>query len=141
MITANLEDRFGTSDVARMAQVTFRQIQWWDEQGLVTPLLIGHRRTYELEDVTEILLISLLRKRGMSLQNIRHAMRQLTRRIGMRLGRAVRGKVYLLMNEQFEISVFDDPQAVCDALERAETATILLRIPNVGHRAAAKTGQ
>lgn len=76
--------RYDTTAVARAAQISLRQLQWWDEQGLVSPPRDGNaNRTYRTADVTAVLLIAALRKKGLSLQKLRRllANRQLFFRI------------------------------------------------------------
>ncbi len=40
---------FSSEEVATLARVTARQLQWWDERGVVSPEHQGHRRRYRLE--------------------------------------------------------------------------------------------
>ena len=62
---------YNSLDVAELTGVSLRQLQWWDEQGLVTPMQAGHRRMYTAFEVLQISLIMGLRNKGMSLQKIR----------------------------------------------------------------------
>ena len=62
---------YNSLDVADLTGVSLRQLQWWDEQGLVTPMQAGHRRMYTAFEVLQISLIMGLRNKGMSLQKIR----------------------------------------------------------------------
>ena len=43
---ASIEWLFLSADVARMAGVSLRQMQWWDERKLVSPRIEHHRRVY-----------------------------------------------------------------------------------------------
>lgn len=63
--------RFTSSDVSEVTRVSLRQLQWWDEQGLVSPRQSGHRRLYTKFEVLQVSLINGLRKKGISLQKIR----------------------------------------------------------------------
>ena len=67
---------FRSADVARMADVSLRQMQWWDERKLVSPRIEDHRRVYIPEQVLEILTVAALRRKGLSLQKIRKVLRQ-----------------------------------------------------------------
>src|SRR5256885_14413102 len=62
---------FTSTDVAKVAQVSLRQLQWWDERKVVSPRHEGHKRIYLAEEVIEISLIAELRRKGFSLQKIR----------------------------------------------------------------------
>jgi DNA-binding transcriptional MerR regulator len=79
-------EAFSSSDVARIANISLRQLQWWDERHVVSPQHEGHKRIYSPEEVIEITLIAELRRKGFSLQKIRRVLRYLQREMGRRLG-------------------------------------------------------
>ena len=68
---------FTSQDVARLTDVTLRQLQWWDEQGVVTPIHRSHRRLYNRFEVLQVSLIIGLRAKGMSLQKTRGVLKRL----------------------------------------------------------------
>src|SRR5260370_16959849 len=76
---------FTSSDVSRIAEVSLRQLQWWDERKVVSPQHEGHKRVYRPEEVIEITVIAELRRKGFSLQKIRRVLRFLQREMGKRL--------------------------------------------------------
>jgi len=41
-------------DVARLSGVSLRQLQWWDEQKVVSPRHDGHKRIYDMAEVVEV---------------------------------------------------------------------------------------
>jgi hypothetical protein len=59
---------YSSADVARIASVSLRQLQWWDERKVVSPRHEGRKRTYLPQDVVEITVIAELRRKG----DIRH---------------------------------------------------------------------
>jgi DNA-binding transcriptional MerR regulator len=66
-IAAADADRVFTSrDVSRIAQISLRQLQWWDERKLISPRQEGHKRVYLPEEVTEIMVVAELRRKGLS---------------------------------------------------------------------------
>src|ERR1044071_6078965 len=79
------ERTYASSDVARIAQVSLRQLQWWDERKVVSPRHAAHKRIYLPEEVVEITVIAELRRKGFSLQKIRRVLRFLQREMGRRL--------------------------------------------------------
>src|SRR5574341_2246978 len=84
--TASLPDTsFSSSEVARLAHVSLRQLQWWDEKHVVSPRHQGHKRLYVPEEVLEITVIAELRRKGFSLQKLRRVLRFLARDMGRRL--------------------------------------------------------
>ena len=80
------EKTFTSSDIATIAGVSLRQLQWWDEQKVVSPRHEGHKRLYLAEEAIEITVIAELRRKGFSLQKIRRVLRFLQREMGRRLG-------------------------------------------------------
>ena len=56
-------DTYSSLDVSNMTGVSLRQLQWWDEQGVVSPVQRGHRRMYQLHEVVEVSLITELRRK------------------------------------------------------------------------------
>lgn len=77
-----MPDSFPSSEVIALTGVTARQLQWWDERGVVKPERIGHRRLYSMRHVLEMAVICELRRKGFSLQGVRKVMRFLQREFG-----------------------------------------------------------
>src|SRR5689334_18770776 len=86
-----LAEEFTSREVVRLTGITLRQLQWWDERGIVRPARKGHRRIYSLEDLAEVAVICQLRKRGFSLQRMRKVIRFLQKEFGRRLAETVSG--------------------------------------------------
>ncbi|HEV3307383.1 MAG TPA: MerR family transcriptional regulator [Candidatus Sulfotelmatobacter sp.] len=84
-----MKDRFPSQDVIALTGITARQLQWWDERGVVKPDREGHRRLYSMQHLTEIAVICELRRKGFSLQGVRKVMRFLDREFGKRLAEIV----------------------------------------------------
>ena len=77
-----MPERFTSHDVVALTGTTPRELQWWDERGVVKPQRQGHRRVYSLENLTEVAVICELRRKGFSLQGVRKVMRFLDREFG-----------------------------------------------------------
>jgi DNA-binding transcriptional MerR regulator len=86
-----MEAKFTSRSVAELTGITPRQLQWWDERGIVTPARQGHRRLYSMEELAEIGVICELRRRGFSLQQVRKVMRFLQGEFNKRLAETVSG--------------------------------------------------
>jgi DNA-binding transcriptional MerR regulator len=84
-----MPDSFPSQEVIALTGVTARQLQWWDERGVVKPNRQGHRRLYSLQHVMEMAVICELRRKGFSLQGVRKVMRFLQREFGKGLGEIV----------------------------------------------------
>ena len=77
-----MQDCFTSHEVISITGITPRQLQWWDERGVVKPLRQGHRRQYSLNQLSEIAVICELRRKGFSLQAVRKVMLFLDREFG-----------------------------------------------------------
>ena len=85
-IDSNLGGReFTSSAISEVTGVSLRQLQWWDEQKVVSPRHEGHKRLYLAEEAIEIAVIAELRRKGFSLQKIRRVLRFLQKEMGKRL--------------------------------------------------------
>ena len=80
---------FTSQEVVVLTGITARQLQWWDERGVVEPLRQGHRRVYSVKNVTEVAVICELRRKGFSLQGVRKVLRFLKREFGKGLAEIV----------------------------------------------------
>ncbi len=97
-----MQESFSSQEVIDLTGVTARQLQWWDERGVVRPERIGHRRIYSMQNLAEIRVISELRRKGFPLQKVRKVMRFLKHELGKGLAEIVsRGSdVHLLTDGQ-----------------------------------------
>jgi DNA-binding transcriptional MerR regulator len=84
-----MQDRFPSHDVIALTGITARQLQWWDERGVVKPERQGHRRLYSMQNLNEIAVICELRRKGFSLQGVRKVMRFLAHELGKGLAEIV----------------------------------------------------
>jgi len=78
----DMQSSFTSREVIAMTGITARQLQWWDERGIVRPQREGHRRLYSMSGLTEIAVVCQLRRKGFSLQEVRKVVRFLNREIG-----------------------------------------------------------
>jgi DNA-binding transcriptional MerR regulator len=84
-----MQDSFSSREVVAVTGVTARQLQWWDERGVVKPQRVGHRRLYSMQNLTEITVICQLRRKGFPLQGVRKVIRFLQRECGKGLAEIV----------------------------------------------------
>ncbi len=84
-----MKDSFPSNEVIALTGITARQLQWWDERGVVKPERQGHRRLYSMQNLTEVAVICELRRKGISLQGVRKVMRFLQREFGKGLAEIV----------------------------------------------------
>lgn len=86
-----MQDRFTSNQVVALTGITARQLQWWDERGVVKPEREGHRRVYSTNQITEIAVICQLRRKGFSFQGVRKVMRFLEHEFAKKLAEIVDG--------------------------------------------------
>jgi DNA-binding transcriptional MerR regulator len=120
---------FNSTDVARIAGVSLRQLQWWDERKVVSPRHEGHRRVYLAEEVVEITMIAELRRKGFSLQKIRRVLRFLQREMGKRLADVLAGDSQLhLLTDGESIFLEDQHERIIDLLKNARQPMFLVSV-------------
>src|SRR4051812_11759531 len=118
---------FTSTDVAKIAQVSLRQLQWWDEQKEVSPRPEGHKRIYLPVEVVEITVIAELRRKGFSLQKIRRVLRFLQREMGRRLADVLStdSKLHLLTDGK-SIFLEDQQERIIDLFKNARQPMFLV---------------
>lgn len=140
---SNLEqERYSSGDVAKIAGVSLRQLQWWDERGVVSPRQEGHRRVYAAQEVVEVSVIAELRRKGFSLQKIRRVLRFLHREMGKRLSDAVASQSDIhLITDGKNIYLEDEPNRVIDVLKNAKQPMFLVCVTDQLRRFHASPGR
>ncbi|HUK48269.1 MAG TPA: MerR family transcriptional regulator [Terriglobales bacterium] len=117
---AEMQASFTSQDVVRLTGITARQLQWWDERGLVVPARQGHRRIYSFEDLTEVAVICELRRKGFSLQRMRKVVRFLQKEFRKRLAETVSGSSnYHLLTDGSTLYLETSPQQILDLLKNS----------------------
>jgi DNA-binding transcriptional MerR regulator len=134
--TANpLERTYSSSEVARIARVSLRQLQWWDERHVVSPQHQGHKRMYSPEEVIETTVIAELRRKGFSLQKLRRVLRYLARDMGRRLSEVLSGNSDLhLLTDGKSIYLEDREERVIDLLKNARQPMFLVCVSDHARR-------
>ena len=128
-------DHYTSGDVARIAGVSLRQLQWWDERNVVSPRQEGHRRVYLPQEVVEVSVIAELRRKGFSLQKIRRVLRFLQKDLGKRLSEAVSGAGDMhLLTDGKNIYLEDQPNRVIDVLKNAKQPMFLVCVSDQARR-------
>ncbi len=124
-----LAPTYTSSEVARIARVSLRQLQWWDERNLVSPQQHGHRRLYTPAEVLEVTLIAELRRKGFSLQKLRRVVKYLQKEMGRRLSElfASDSRLHLLTDGR-SIYLEQDNERVIDILKNARQPMFLVSV-------------
>jgi DNA-binding transcriptional MerR regulator len=115
-----MEKHFTSAEVVSLTGITPRQLQWWDERGIVVPRREGRRRLYSEDDIAEVAVICALRRKGFPLQRMRRIMRWLQKEFGGRLADAVSsGSDYHLLTDGKRIYLENSQRQVIDILKNS----------------------
>jgi DNA-binding transcriptional MerR regulator len=115
-----MPDRFSSSEVLALTGITARQLQWWDERGVVKPAREGHRRLYSINQVTEVAVICELRRKGFSLQSVRKVLRFLDRELGRGLAEIVgQNSEYHLLSDGTHLYLETSTRQIVDILKNS----------------------
>ncbi|HLX44750.1 MAG TPA: MerR family transcriptional regulator [Bryobacteraceae bacterium] len=129
------ERTYSSSEVANVAEVSLRQLQWWDERKVVSPRHEGHRRVYFPAEVIEITVIAELRRKGFSLQKIRRVLRFLQREMGRRLSEVMQASSDLhLVTDGKSIYLEDQHERIIDILKNARQPMFLVCVSDQARR-------
>jgi len=115
-----MQDLFTSRDVIALTGISARQLQWWDERGVVRAEREGHRRLYSLNQLTEIVVICQLRRKGFSLQGVRKVVRFLDREFGKGLAEIVdRNSEIHLLTDGKHLYLETSAQQIVDILKNS----------------------
>ena len=118
-----MKKQYTSNEVMALTGITGRQLQWWDEQGVVRPQRSGRNRAYSLDDVAELSVICELRERGFSLQRVRKILRFLQRELGeKRISTLGQGGEFHLLTDGKRIYLEDSAHRIVDILRNARQA-------------------
>src|ERR1700675_5046815 len=132
---AHPDRTYSSAEVAVIAVVSLRQLQWWDERKVVSPRHEGHRRGYFPRDVIQITIIAELRRKGFSLQKIRRVLRFLQKEMGRRLSEVLQGASDLhLVTDGKSIFLEDHQERIIDILKNARQPMFLVCVSDQARR-------
>src|SRR5262249_49820939 len=115
-----MDEQFTSAQVVRLTGITPRQLQWWDERGIVVPRREGRGRLYTADDITETAVICALRRKGFPLQEVRRSIKLLQRELGRRLAEAVsNGSEYHLLTDGKRVYLENSQREVIDILKNS----------------------
>src|SRR2546429_5567844 len=116
-----MQETFTSQDVIRLTGITARQLQWWDERGIVIPERQGHRRIYAWDELVTVAVICQLRRRGFSLQRVRKVIRFLQQEFGTSLAPTVgAASEYHLLTDGTHLYLRTSARQVVDLLKNAQ---------------------
>jgi DNA-binding transcriptional MerR regulator len=133
-----LKTQFTSREVVQLTGISARQLQWWDERGIVVPARDGRRRLYSMEDLSEIAVICELRDRGFSLQRVRKVVRFLQHEFNKRLAEAVSGTSdYHLLTDGRSLYLETSTQQIVDILKNSRQPMLAVCLSDTVRRVRA----
>lgn len=115
-----MQQQFTSNEVMILTGITARQLQWWDERGIVVPERQGHSRIYAWDDLLTVAVICQLRRRGFSLQRVRKVIRFLHQEFGTSLAATVdAASEYHLLSDGTHLYLRTSARQVVDLLKNS----------------------
>jgi DNA-binding transcriptional MerR regulator len=117
-----MRQQFTSNDVIALTGTTARQLQWWDERGIVAPGRQGHRRIYSWDELVTVAVICQLRRRGFSLQRMRKVIRFLQQEFGTTLAATVSASSeheYHLLSDGTDLYLRTSARQIVDLLKNS----------------------
>ena len=116
-----MQRQFTSNEVMILTGITARQLQWWDERGIVVPQRKGHSRSYAWDELVTVAVICQLRRRGFSLQRVRKVIRFLQREFSTSLAATVSAaSEYHLLTDGTHIYLRTSARQVVDLLKNSQ---------------------
>jgi len=116
-----MQQQFTSNDVAILTGITARQLQWWDERGIVVPARHGHRRVYSWKELVTVAVICQLRRRGFSLQRVRKVIRFLQHEFGTTLAATMgAASEYHLLTDGTHLYLRTSARQIVDLLKNSQ---------------------
>ncbi len=114
-------ETYNSKEASRIAGVSLRQIQYWDERGFIRPSVRtaqgrGTKRLYSFHDLLCLKVMKDLTNRGLSLQKVRRCLQPL-RRYTAEPGQALESLKYLTDGEKLFV-ITSDREKILDAINR-----------------------
>jgi DNA-binding transcriptional MerR regulator len=133
-----MQAHFTSREAVALTGITLRQLQWWDERGIVVPARQGHRRLYSTEDMAEVAVICELRRRGFSLQRVRKVMRFLQREFSKRLAETATGSSdYHLLTDGHTLYLETSARQIVDILKNSRQPMLAICLSDTVRRVRA----
>jgi MerR HTH family regulatory protein len=126
---------FKSAELSQRLRITARQLQWWDEQGILPAHHEGHKRLYSRREAILAGVIGKLRKAGLGRDRLQTALRTL-----LTCGRNEELPRYLVVNWQSGVSypASSDHQAVqiISTFGEQGVPSLLIDVEQIEHKLA-----
>lgn len=121
---------YRTIQVSELAQVSLRQLQWWDETRVVMPEQFARRRIYTFDQVLQIMVIAEFRRKGYSLQRVQTLLRRFPQwfsRASKKYGPESIRRLHVVADGR-SVSLEREEDDIIDILKRATAGTAIVSV-------------
>jgi DNA-binding transcriptional MerR regulator len=116
-----MQGQFTSNDAMALIGITARQLQWWNERGIVASGRQGHRRVFNWDELVTLAVVCQLRRRGFSLQRMRKVIRFLQQEFGTSLAATVSASSEChLLTDGIHLYLRTSARQVVDLLKNAQ---------------------
>lgn len=126
---------FKTTDVARIAEVSLRQLQLWEERQVAVASRQGRVRVYDTTETMFVMLAAELRHRGMSFQKLRRlsgTLRELL--VEHRLAEMCRERQVYLLTDGRRFHLADSPNKTCELVSNFSQPLVCINVSDCAQR-------
>lgn len=104
-----------------------RQLQWWDETEVLSPIHVGHQRQYSAGDLFRVFLLSDLLRRGFALHTARRVCRELAKQ-------SVVAHRWMLTNGERVVLLSGEPEVIAFLEQRRVPVYVLVSLEALNAR-------
>ena len=127
--------RFRTGEVAKLAGVSLRQLQIWEEKRVAVASRSGRVRLYTSSQAFFVIIVAELRKRGLSFQRLRGlstVLRQLLADLGIE---ARHSNLYsFILTDGRQVQFADSQNKICELVLNFNRPIVCLNLSDCLHR-------
>lgn len=106
---------FKTSEVARIAEVSLRQLQIWEEKRVAVASRRGRVRIYDATQAIFVVICAELRRRGLSFQRLQRVSGELRQiLVDHRVAEMAGHRQVFLLTDGHRVHIADSPNKTCE---------------------------
>jgi DNA-binding transcriptional MerR regulator len=121
--------RFRTTEVAKLADVSLRQLQVWEEKRVAVASRAGRVRLYTVSQALFVIVVAELRRRGLSFQRLRRpsvVLRQMLSDHGIDERRS--GLCAFILTDGRQIQFADSPNKTCELVSNFSRPIVCINL-------------
>lgn len=123
---------YSSSTLSFCAGVSLRMLQWWDEQELIEPRHEAHKRLYSRQLALVVMVVSELKRKGVTLHDIRKALPGIKKAIVTRYDKVP--DLILALDAAGKVTASIVPAAVLTLLVEASSAMWVIHVGDLANR-------